>query len=61
LLEALEREARQRGINRLSLSVERGNPAVALYERLGFRALDTRRDALTMVIEPERPVPRRSF
>ncbi len=61
LLEALDREARRRGINRLSLSVERDNPAVALYQRLGFRALDARRDALTMVSEPERPVPRRNF
>jgi GNAT superfamily N-acetyltransferase len=55
LLEALERKARDGGIDRLSLSVERDNPAVALYERLGFRALHRERNALTMVIELERP------
>lgn len=37
LLRALMREARGRGIGRLSLSVEHDNPAAALYERLGFR------------------------
>jgi ribosomal protein S18 acetylase RimI-like enzyme len=61
LLGALEREARDRGIDRLSLSVERDNPAVALYERLGFRSLDCRGNALTMVIELERPLSRRNF
>ena len=55
LLEALEREARNRGIDRLSLSVERENPAVALYQRLGFRPLDREGNALTMVVELERP------
>ena len=55
LLEALEREARGRHIDRLSLSVERDNPAAALYERLGFRPLRCRGDALTMVIELDRP------
>jgi GNAT superfamily N-acetyltransferase len=56
LLGALEREARDRGIDRLSLSVERDNPAVALYERLGFRPLRCERNALTMVMELERPL-----
>jgi ribosomal protein S18 acetylase RimI-like enzyme len=55
LLEALEREARNRGIDRLSLSVERENPAVALYQRLGFRPLDREGNAVTMVVELERP------
>jgi ribosomal protein S18 acetylase RimI-like enzyme len=51
LLEALEREARNRRIHRLSLSVERDNPAAALYERLGFRLFGQQGNALTMVIE----------
>lgn len=60
LLGALQREARDRRIDRLSLSVERDNPAVALYERLGFRPLDCERNALTMVIELNRPPSRRN-
>lgn len=55
LLGALDREARDRGIKRLSLSVERDNPAAGLYERLGFRRLANRGNALTMVIELSRP------
>jgi ribosomal protein S18 acetylase RimI-like enzyme len=55
LLEALEREARNRGIDRLSLSVERENPAVALYQRLGFRPVDREGNTVTMVVELERP------
>ena len=61
LLGALEREARYRGIDRLSLSVERDNPAVALYQRLGFRPLNSERNALTMVIELEQPASRRNL
>ena len=37
LLSALIESARSRGIARLSLSVEDGNPARRLYERAGFR------------------------
>jgi ribosomal protein S18 acetylase RimI-like enzyme len=59
LLEALQREARSQQIARLSLSVERDNPAAALYERLGFGPLGRQGDALTMVNEldqsPSRP------
>jgi GNAT superfamily N-acetyltransferase len=51
LLGALEHEAREQRIARLSLSVEPDNPAAALYERHGFRHLDREGDALTMVIE----------
>jgi ribosomal protein S18 acetylase RimI-like enzyme len=51
LFRALEREARDRGIARLSLSVERDNRAAALYERLGFQPLAQKGDALTMVLE----------
>jgi GNAT superfamily N-acetyltransferase len=61
VLRALEREARHRGIDRLSLSVERDNPAVVLYERLGFRPLNREGNALTMVIELNRPQPRPNF
>ena len=61
LLGALQREARIQRIDRLSLSVEQDNPAIALYERLGFRPLDGERSALTMVIELQRPLPRRNF
>ena len=51
MLESLTREARLRGIARLSLSVERDNPAVVLYKRLGFRSLGGVPNADTMVIE----------
>jgi ribosomal protein S18 acetylase RimI-like enzyme len=61
LLRALQHEARHRGIDRLSLSVEQDNPAVALYERLGFRPLNRERNASTMVIELDRPASRRNF
>ncbi|RBY79990.1 GNAT family N-acetyltransferase [Blastococcus sp. TF02-09] len=40
LVEAAVREARDRGLPALSLSVEEGNPARRLYERLGFRPVD---------------------
>jgi len=51
LLAALKREAREQGVARLSLSVELDNPAVALYERHGFRRLHRRANAQTMAIE----------
>lgn len=37
LLRAALDEARRRGVERVSLSVEAGNPAVHLYRRSGFR------------------------
>jgi ribosomal protein S18 acetylase RimI-like enzyme len=46
----LER-ARRAGYERLSLSVEKGSPAVSLYERYGFRSVGENEDALTMVAE----------
>lgn len=52
LLRALLNKARERRISRLCLSVERDNPAAALYERLGFSPRSSKGDALTMVIEP---------
>lgn len=39
LLAALEDEARRRGLTALSLSVEKENHAVRLYERRGFRVV----------------------
>jgi len=51
LIRALGQEARDRGIGRLSLSVERDNRAAALYMRLGFQPLAHEGDALTMVLE----------
>ena len=39
-LELLERMARERGATRLSLTVNKGNPSVRAYERLGFKIVD---------------------
>jgi GNAT superfamily N-acetyltransferase len=50
MLTALVREARRRGHPGLSLSVEPDNPAVVLYERLGFDAVDHREGAVTMTL-----------
>jgi GNAT superfamily N-acetyltransferase len=61
LLRALGHEAREQGIERLSLSVERDNPAAALYERLGFRPLGREGIALTMVIDLDQPQPPLDF
>lgn len=61
LFGALTREARDRGIHRLSLSVEQDNPAVALCQRLGFRVLNGEQNPRTMVIELERPLARPNF
>jgi ribosomal protein S18 acetylase RimI-like enzyme len=48
LLRAIMGAARSRGFDALSLSVERGNPAVHLYERHGFEKLFIVDDAWTM-------------
>jgi ribosomal protein S18 acetylase RimI-like enzyme len=48
LLRALMVEARSRGFGALSLSVERGNLAIHLYERHGFEKLFIVGDAWTM-------------
>ena len=47
LLDALLDRASQR-YRAVSLSVALDNPAVALYQRLGFRAIASRRRTLTM-------------
>lgn len=50
LLRALLSEAREREVAKLSLSVERDNPAVALYRRLGFSPVGRGGGAMTMMI-----------
>lgn len=51
LLVALFRLASERDVPRISLSVEKDNPAVALYERHGFRPVDTVGNAWTMIAD----------
>jgi ribosomal protein S18 acetylase RimI-like enzyme len=48
LLEALSEQARAEGVSALSLSVEKDNPAIRLYERLGFERLRLDGGAWTM-------------
>ncbi len=43
-LRLVERMARSRGLNELTLNVFRDNPALHLYERFGFRCIDTQFD-----------------
>jgi GNAT superfamily N-acetyltransferase len=50
LLEALINAAREQGLPALSLSVELENDARRLYQRLGFRELDTVGGSVTMVL-----------
>ena len=53
LLRRLHEEARGRGTRALSLSVERANPAIGLYERLGYSPVDDATDdgdAATMAL-----------
>jgi GNAT superfamily N-acetyltransferase len=50
LLRTLIAEARRSGLSGLSLSVELDNPAVVLYERLGFGTVGVNGGALTMAL-----------
>lgn len=50
LLDALLAQARQTGLETLSLSVERDNPARRLYERTGFLTVDDAGGAFTMLL-----------
>jgi ribosomal protein S18 acetylase RimI-like enzyme len=49
LLERLLLEAARAGVNRVSLSVERDNPALHLYETSGFKTVGVVGTAYTMV------------
>jgi ribosomal protein S18 acetylase RimI-like enzyme len=51
LLEALFRQAREDGFQALSLSVEPDNPALKLYEKLGFRKVGESGGSWTMKAE----------
>jgi GNAT superfamily N-acetyltransferase len=51
LLEALMQRAREEGHGRLSLAVERDNPALRLYERFGFNEVRRVNDTAVMVAE----------
>ena len=53
LLQALIAKAKEAGYERLSLSVEPGNPARKLYERHGFEVVDEGDAAWTMVASLE--------
>ena len=55
LLEALLDRARHEGHEALSLSVERDNPAIRLYEKFGFRTV--REDGHTLVMRAELALP----
>ncbi len=48
LLSALMERARQEGYPALSLSVERDNPSIKLYERHGFRPVREEGDTVVM-------------
>lgn len=50
LMERLTADAARLGIGQVSLSVERDNPALHLYESLGFKTVSTCGNAFTMVI-----------
>jgi GNAT superfamily N-acetyltransferase len=51
LLRATAEQARARGVTRLSLSVEHGNPAADLYRSEGWRIVVGESDADTMVLD----------
>ena len=52
LLKALLARAREEGYEQVSLSVERNNPALKLYERHGFRTVREVGNTYTMVARP---------
>ena len=51
LLEAMHERARQQGLARIALSVDRDNPAKRLYERLAYVELDPGDPRGRMVVE----------
>jgi GNAT superfamily N-acetyltransferase len=56
LLQELLAEAGRQGISQISLSVEVENPALRLYERLGFEKIGRKGNAWTMVANTARVV-----
>jgi ribosomal protein S18 acetylase RimI-like enzyme len=56
LLESLLREASLCGYSQLSLSVERDNPALALYQSLNFKIIKEVGNAYTMIANTDRTV-----
>ena len=55
LLEALIARAREERYRALSLSVERDNPSIALYERYGFRSIRQEDDTVVMQADLSAP------
>ena len=51
LLDELASAARRAGVHRLSLSVDSENPALRLYERLGYREVARDEDGVRMVLD----------
>jgi GNAT superfamily N-acetyltransferase len=51
LLNALLAQARSGGVTRISLSVEKDNPARRLYERLGFQTVGAVGESLTLLLQ----------
>jgi len=51
LMRAMTEAARQAGLERISLSVDRPNPAVALYRASGYRVVRERTHSLVMVLD----------
>lgn len=50
LLRRLLTEGTDRGLSALSLNVDRANPAIRLYQRLGFRVMNDAGESLTMAL-----------
>lgn len=51
MLRAIAATAREHGVDQISLSVEKDNPARSLYRSEGFRTTTSREHALTMVLD----------
>ena len=51
LLRSLAAKAREQGIDRISLSVEHGNPAKKLYSSLGFISYTERENSSTLLLD----------
>jgi ribosomal protein S18 acetylase RimI-like enzyme len=51
MLKGLIQSAKRDGFNRLSLSVDRDNPSIPLYETFGFHKLEEHGRSWTMLAE----------